>query len=815
MSSTTAPFKTMFVIKRNKQQQEVSFDKVLTRIQNLCQYPTPLQIDPAEISQRVIGSIRSGIETRKLDEHCCEIAANLITIHPDYGILASRIAVSNHHKNTLPVFSSVVEALYNKTNNKEHCPAVNKLFYEFVMTNRDYLDKYINYDRDYHMNYFGFTTLQSKYLLKDGDGNVVEKPQDMWMRVSVAIHMNRKDICDKECLALISESYDNMSMGYFTHATPTLFNMGTNYEQGISCILLGSEDSIDGIFKTISDCAKLSKGSAGIGVHFSMIRSEGSTVSTTNGISSGICPFLRVFNNTARAVDQGGKRKGSIAIYLEPWHPDIMSFLQLKRPHGDEHSRARDLFYAMWICDIFMERVRDDGVWSLFDPHKFPTLTDLYGEEFSKYYCELEENKLYNKQLKAREVWSEILTTQTETGMPYISYKDAVNKKTNHQNIGTIKSSNLCNEINLYSDNKQYANCILASLCLPMFVEYNEDKTPFVNYYNLHKVAGIVCRNLDKIIDINRYSVPESQLSNELHRPLGIGVQGLADLYIKMGVSFDSPEARKLNKLIFETIYHGALTMSHSLAVLHGPYKSFVGSPFSKGILQFDMWNLKSEELPGMWDWNTLKNNIKLHGTRNSTLTALMPTASTSQIQGNNECFEPYTSNIYSRKTLSGDFIVINEYLMRELIQLGVWNEDVMNEIILNNGSVQSLDIPQKLKNMYKTVWEISAKVLIDQSADRAPFIDQTQSLNIYMTNTSMSKLSSMHFYGWAKGLKTGMYYLRSTAATSATKFGLDYAAQVKQKPIQTESGEVGGSYITYAKKKYECTDDVCTSCAC
>lgn len=771
MSSSTTKQNKMYVIKRNGKEEKISFDKVLARIQNMC---GGLDINPASITQRVIASIRTGIETRKIDEHTCDIAADLTTTHPDYGILATRICVSNHHKNTPTCFSETVEHLFHKMVDGKSAPAVNEHFYNFVMYHKNRLNKMIDYDRDYRINFFGFSTLLSKYLLKNGKGRVIEKPQDMWMRVSIAIYQNREDYTDDTVMDKIIASYDNMSLGYFTHASPTLFNMGTNYEQGISCVLLGSEDSIEGIFKSVADCAQLSKGSAGIGMHFTMVRSQGSMVKSTNGISSGICPYLRVFNNTARAVDQGGKRKGSIAVYLEPWHPDIMAFLQLKRPHGDEHTRARDLFYALWVCDLFMERVRDDGIWSLFDPHDFPELTDLYGEEFTRRYLELESTKKFKSQLKARSVWNEILTTQTETGMPYMSYKDAVNRKSNHQHLGTIKSSNLCNEINLYSDNKQYANCILASLCLSNFVVQNKDSLPYIDYMKLHQVAGIVCRNLDSIIDINMYSVPESKLSNELHRPLGIGVQGLADMYIKMRVPFDSEDAHAINKLVFETIYHGALEMSHQLAVEKGAYKSFKGSPFSKGILQFDMWGVDEKELAFM-DWGELREKIKRDGTRNSTLTALMPTASTSQIQGNNECFEPYTSNIYSRKTLSGDFIVINEHLIRDLIAQGKWDENVMNSIVMSNGSVADLDIDDNLKKLYKTVWEISAKVLIDQSRDRSPFIDQTQSLNIYMTNTSTSKLSSMHFYGWNKGLKTGMYYLRSMATTSAKKFGLNY----------------------------------------
>jgi ribonucleoside-diphosphate reductase alpha chain len=795
---------SMYVIKRTGKREEILFDKVLKRIKTQCKEPHTLDIDPTWITQQVIRTIRSGIKTKEIDEHTCEMAADLLTTHPDYGILATRIAVSNHHKNTHTQFSKTVDTLYNQSQ-----PAVNQCFHTFVTHHCKYLDSLVDYTRDYNFDFFGFTTLLSKYLLKGVDGMVVETPQDMWLRVSIAIYMNRDDVTDEICLGSIKESYDYLSLGYFTHASPTLFNMGTNYEQGISCVLIGSEDSIEGIFKTVSDCAKLSKGSTGIGLHFSMIRSEGSTVSTTNGMSSGICPFLRVFNNTARAVDQGGKRKGSIAIYLEPWHPDIMSFLQLKRPHGDEHNRARDLFYAMWICDIFMERVRDDGIWSLFDPHKCPQLTELYGEEFSIHYKKLEEDKKFDQQLKARDVWNEILTTQTETGMPYMSYKDAVNRKTNHSHIGTIKSSNLCNEINLYSDNKQYANCTLASLCLPKFVDTDEKGVKYVNYNKLHKVTGTVCRNLDGIIDINKYCVPESKLSNDLHRPLGIGVQGLADLYIMLGLPFYSPEADKVNQKIFETIYHGALTMSQQLAVDKSPHPSFEGSPFSKGILQFDMWGVDRKDLSGMWDWDELTRNIVKYGVRNSTLTALMPTASTSQIQGNNECFEPYTSNIYSRKTLSGDFIVINEHLMRDLIKMNKWDESVMNEIILHDGSVQTLDIPQHMKDLYKTVWEMSAKVLIDQSASRAPFIDQTQSLNIYMANTSIAKLSSMHFYGWKKGLKTGMYYLRSKATTSAKKFGLGKTNDEKpsHEPEPSTMKEI-------AKKKFVCTEDVCTSCS-
>ena len=796
-------FSEMNVIKRNGDEELVSFDKILKRVRYLSSTPTVLSVDPHMITQKVISSIKDKMTTTEIDNHTCECCANKITDHPDYGILATRIAVSNHHKNTPDCFSGIVESLYRKKRNGKHSPAVNKNFYKFVNIHKKFLNDTMKPERDNRLNFFGLSTLLSKYLLKDENEKTIETPQSMWLRVSIAIHMNRSDLQSTDCLSIIKETYDNMSLGYFTHATPTLFNMGTNYEQGISCVLLGSEDSIGGIFKTVSDCAKLCKGSAGIGLHFTMIRGSGSHVSTTNGKSSGICPFIQVLNNTARAVDQGGKRKGSIAIYLEPWHPDIMDFLKLKRPTGDEHSRARDLFYALWVCDIFMRRVQEDGKWSLFDPHMYPELIDLYGDDFDKRYEELEQKGLYCKQIGARQVWQEILITQTETGMPYMSYKDAVNRKSNHQNIGTIKSSNLCNEINLYSDHQQYANCILSSICLPRFVEQSGDgSSPKINYEAIKNVAGIVTRNLDTIIDINKYSVKESKLSNMLHRPLGIGVQGLADMFILMGIPFDSPEASEINKKVFETIYYGALLKSHQLAKEKGAYKTFEGSPFSKGILQYHMWGLEEKDLSGMWDFKTLIENIKKDGVRNSTLTALMPTASTSQIQGNNECFEPYTSNIYKRKTLSGEFIVINEHLIRTLLGMNLWNEDIMNQLILNDGSVQELMIPDNIKKLYKTSWEMSAKVLLTQSAERAPFVDQTQSLNIFMSNTSTKSLSSMHFYGWKLGLKTGMYYLRSKTASSAKKFGLDVSNFSKTTNVKEK-----------AKTKFVCTDEICTSC--
>ena len=811
----------MNVIKRNGELEPVSFDKIIRRIRYFASNPTKLTVDSISVAQKVIGSIKDNMSTTEIDNHTCEVAANNITDHPDYGILATRISVSNHQKNTIDCFTGIIEKLYRKKRNGKHCPSVNKNFYKFVNIHKGFLNEMMKPERDNRLNFFGLSTLLSKYLLKDDNGVVVETPQSMWARVAIAIHMNRTDIKDVECLKRIKETYDNMSLGYFTHASPTLFNLGTNYEQGISCVLLGSEDSIGGIFKTVSDCAQLCKGSAGIGLHFSMIRASGSHVSTTNGRSSGICPFIKVLNNTARAVDQGGKRNGSIAIYLEPWHPDIMEFLKLKRPTGDEHSRARDLFYALWVCDIFMKRVEEDGKWSLFEPDVYPELVDLYGDEFEKRYIELENSGSYCKQLNARTVWNEILITQTETGMPYMSYKDAVNRKSNHQNIGTIKSSNLCNEINLYSDNKQYANCILSSICLPRFVEMggSDGETPTINYEKIKDIAGVVTRNLDNIIDINKYSVKESKLSNMLHRPLGIGVQGLADMYLLMRVPFDSDEAKEINKKVFETIYYGALLKSHQLAKEKGAYKSFKGSPFSKGILQYHMWGLTEKDLSGMWDFKSLIVDIKRDGVRNSTLTALMPTASTSQIQGNNECFEPYTSNIYKRKTLSGEFIVINEHLIRDLIKLGIWNENTMNELIISDGSVQGIDgVTDEIKSLYKTSWEMSAKVLLTHSAERGPFVDQTQSLNVFMTNTSTKALTSMHFYGWKLGLKTGMYYLRSKTASSAKKFGLNTSNFSKTPttdppPPPHEKKAVKESVKEKAKRTIVCTEDVCISC--
>ena len=793
-------FNQMNVIKRNGEFEPVSFDKILKRVQWLSENPTKLKVDCYKITKDVISSIRDKMTTYEIDNHTCDVCANNIMENPDYGILATRICVSNHHKNTEDCFSDIVEKLYRDKINDKHNPVVCRMFYKFVKIHKKFLNDMIKPERDNRLNYFGLSTLLGKYLLKDSKGNVVETPQSMWVRVSIAIHMNRRNINDTDCLTLIQETYENMSLGYFTHASPTLFNMGTNYEQGISCVLLGSKDSIDGIFKTIGDCAQLCKGSAGIGLHFSMIRGNGSHVSTTNGKSGGICPFIQVLNNTARAVDQGGKRKGSIAIYIEPWHPDIMDFLKLKRPTGDENSRARDLFYALWVCDIFMKRVESDGVWSLFEPNIYPELTDLYGDEFDNRYVELESKGLFCKQLKARQVWNEILITQTETGMPYMSYKDSVNKKSNHKNIGTIKSSNLCNEINLYSDDKQYANCILSSICLPRFVEDGK-----INYKKIADIAGVVTRNLDNIIDINKYSVKESRLSNMLHRPLGIGVQGLADLFILMGVPFDSDPAREINKKIFETIYYGALKKSHQLAKEKGAYKSFDGSPFSKGILQYHMWGLTEDDLSGMWDFKSLIIDIMKDGVRNSTLTALMPTASTSQIQGNNECFEPYTSNIYKRKTLSGEFIVINEHLIRDLDKRGLWNEKMMNMLIMSDGSVQGMDLPPTIKELYKTSWEMSAKVLLTHSAERAPFVDQTQSLNVFMSDINTKSLSSMHFYGWKLGLKTGMYYLRSKSTTSAKKFGLSTYNFSKTNPEQSVKEK--------AKNMFVCTEEVCTSC--
>ena len=754
----------MYVVKRDGRKEAVKFDKITARIKKLCYGLNPL-VAPEKVAMKVIEGLFDGVTTSELDNLAAEVAATNTITHPDYALLASRIAVSNLHKNTKKSFSDTVTDLYEyvdpKTNEK--APLISDEVYKIVKKNSDVLDSTIIYDRDFRYDFFGFKTLERSYLLKL-KGQVAERPQQMIMRVAVGIH--------KDDLDAAIETYNYMSEGWFTHATPTLFNSGTPKPQMSSCFLLATkEDSIPGIYDTLKQCAQISQSAGGIGLSIHDIRATGSYIKGTNGTSNGIVPMLRVFNDTARYVDQGGgKRKGSFAIYIEPWHADIFDFLDLRKNHGKEEQRARDLFYALWTPDLFMQRVEENGDWTLMCPHECPGLSDTHGKKFEKLYKKYESEGKGRKTIKAQELWFKILESQIETGTPYMLYKDAANEKSNQKNLGTIKSSNLCTEIIEYTSPDEVAVCNLASIALPKFVINGK-----FDFEKLFKVTYRVTRNLDKVIDANYYPVPEARNSNMRHRPIGIGVQGLADAFILMRQAFESEEARQLNKDIFETIYYAALTASKDLAIEKGPYESYKGSPVSEGILQFDMWNVKPSD---RWEWDLLREEIQKNGVRNSLLLAPMPTASTAQILGNNECFEPYTSNIYTRRVLSGEFIIVNKHLLRDLVKLGIWDDRLKNKLMASNGSIQNIDeIPDNIKNLYKTAWEISQKVLLDMAADRGAFIDQSQSLNIFMENANFAKLTSMHFYGWKAGLKTGMYYLRTKSATDAIKFTLDKEA--------------------------------------
>ena len=759
----------MYVIKRDGNRESVKFDKVTARIQKLCYGLDPTHVTPINVAMKVIEGIYEGVTTSELDNLAAETAASLTTKHPDYALLASRIAVSNLHKNTNKSFSKTMEALYNYIDPKtgKKAPLIADDVHEIIQKNAQELDSTIIYDRDMGYDYFGFKTLERSYLLKI-NGKVAERPQHMIMRVAVGIH--------KDDIASAIETYNLMSERWFTHATPTLFNAGTPKPQMSSCFLLTvKEDSIDGIYDTLKSCAKISQSAGGIGLSIHNIRATGSYIRGTNGTSNGIIPMLRVFNDTARYVDQGGgKRKGSFAIYLEPWHADIYEFLDLRKNTGKEEARARDLFTAMWTPDLFMKRVEENSTWSLFCPNEAPGLSDCWGAEFEALYTKYEQEGRARKTIQARELWTAIIDSQIETGNPYMLYKDACNSKSNQQNLGTIKSSNLCTEIMEYTSPDEIAVCNLASIALPRFVEDGK-----FDHQKLFDITYVITKNLNKIIDRNYYPVAEARNSNMRHRPIGIGVQGLADAFILMRFPFDSPEAVQLNKEIHETIYYAAMTASKDLAKVDGPYESYKGSPVSKGIFQFDMWNVTPSK---RWEWDVLKEEVKTHGVRNSLLLAPMPTASTSQILGNNECFEPYTSNIYSRRVLSGEFVIVNKHLLKDLVKLGIWNDSLKNKIIIANGSVQNIaEIPDNVKALYKTVWEISQKVIINMAADRGAYICQSQSLNLFVQDANFAKLSSMHFYGWKAGLKTGMYYLRTKAAADAIKFTVDTAA--KEKP--------------------------------
>lgn len=773
----------MFVQKRDGTCEKVSFDKVLRRIENLS---SDLRINTTEIAQKICSRIYDGVTTSELDELTAQMCSSNIADHPDYGVLAYRITISNHHKKTSPSFSEVIETLYQHK-------LVNERLYMMVCKHKEKFNSYINYERDYCFDYFGFKTMEKAYLTRV-DGKVIERPQHMFMRVSIGIH--------DDDLREILETYDGLSQKCFIHATPTLFNYGTNRPQGSSCFLMHmNDDSISGIYDSLKEAAIISKYAGGIGIHIHNVRGKNSYIRGTNGYSDGIVPMLRVFNATAKYVNQSGKRNGSIAVYIEPWHSDIERFIEMKKNHGNEEDRARDLFYGLWIPDLFMERVRNDEMWSLMCPDKSKGLSDVYGEEFKELYEKYEANGTYIKQVKAQHLWKMILDSQIETGTPYMLYKDSVNQKSNQQNVGIIKSSNLCTEITEYTSPDEIAVCNLASMCLPTYV--NAETRTF-DFKELHKNVKMVTKNLNKIIDNNFYPLEKALHSNKKHRPIGIGVQGLADTFVLMRYPFDSDKAKQLNKKIFETIYHGALECSMEIArkrqkhfeemneaneEYSGAYCTYKGSPLSRGIYQFDMWGVKVTD--DLWDWTNLKNEIKQYGVRNSLLLAPMPTASTSQIMGFNECFEPFTSNLYKRKTLAGEFIVMNKYLLKELIDLNLWNQDLKEEIIINEGMIGTIEkIPHEIRDLYKTAWEIKQKHIIDMAADRGAFICQSQSMNLFMESPDQKKLTMMHFYAWQKGLKTGMYYLRTKPKANTQQFTINPRKSKSNTMIKKEEEE-------------------------
>ena len=787
----------MYVVKRDGRKEAVKFDKITARIVKMCYGLDPL-VSPEAVAMKVIEGIYDGVTTTILDNLAAEVAAAKTIDHPDYALLASRIAVSNLHKETKKTFSEVIDDMHHYIDPKtgQNASLIADDVYDIIVENRDLLDSSIIYDRDFRYDYFGFKTLTRSYLMKL-NGIIVERPQQMLMRVAVGIH--KKDVQSA------IKTYNLMSEGWFTHATPTLFNSGTPKPQMSSCFLLTmKDDSISGIYDTLKSCAQISQSAGGIGLAIHNIRATGSYIKGTNGTSNGIVPMLRVFNDTARYVDQGGgKRKGSFAMYIEPWHADVFDFLDLKKNHGKEESRARDLFYALWIPDLFMKRVKENGDWTLMCPHECPGLSDTHSAEFEKLYTDYEKAGKGRKTIKAQELWFKILESQIETGTPYMLYKDAANAKSNQQNLGTIKSSNLCTEIIEYTAPDEVAVCNLASLALPKYVTENGT----FDHDKLFEVTYQATLNLNRIIDENYYPVEEAKNSNMRHRPIGLGVQGLADAFILMGLPFESEEARALNREIFETIYYASMSASKDLSKELGPYETYAGSPVSKGIFQFDMWNVTPTD---RWEWNVLREEVIKYGVRNSLLLAPMPTASTAQILGNNECFEPYTSNIYSRRVLSGEFIIVNKHLLKDLVREGLWNKDVRQKIMTANGSIQNIsEIPQRLKDLYKTAWEISQKAIIDQAADRGAYICQSQSLNIFMENANFGKLTSMHFYGWEKGLKTGMYYLRTKAATDAIKFTVDKTV-VEEPAVSAKSLEEDAAAIACSLEN----PDSCEMCS-
>lgn len=791
----------MEVIKRNGKKESVKFDKITARIEKLCYGLDRRFVSAVDVAKKVIEGLYDGVSTTELDNLAAETSASLTAKHPDYALLASRIAVSNLHKNTTKSFSKTMAVLYECHDKRtgKYLPLIADDVWKIIHDNAELLDSTIIYDRDYGFDYFGFKTLEKSYLLKL-DNKIVERPQHMYMRVAIGIH--------KEDIESAIKTYHLMSERWFTHATPTLFNAGTPKPQMSSCFLLTmKDDSIEGIYDTLKQTAKISQSAGGIGLAIHNIRATGSYIGGTNGTSNGIIPMLKVFNDTARYVDQGGgKRKGAFAIYLEPWHADVFEFLELRKNHGKEEMRARDLFYALWIPDLFMKRVEADGEWSLFCPNEAPGLQDCWGEKFEELYTKYEAAGKAKKTIKAQELWFTILESQIETGTPYLLYKDAANGKSNQQNLGTIKSSNLCTEILEYTSPDEVAVCNLASLALPRFVidgKFDHDK--------LYEVTYEATKNLNKIIDNNFYPVEEARNSNMKHRPIGLGVQGLADVFILLRLPFERDEAKQLNKEIFETIYFAAMTASKDLAKISGAYETFKDSPVSKGVFQFDMWNVE----PSLrWDWYRLKDEVIKFGVRNSLLVAPMPTASTSQIFGNNECFEPYTSNIYVRRVLSGEFVVVNKHLLKDLVELNLWNDEMKSRIIQHNGSVQNIEeIPAEIKEIYKTVWEIKQRNIIDMAADRGAYICQSQSLNLFMDRPSMSKLTSMHFYGWRKGLKTGMYYLRSKAATQAVQFTVEKQGGKSVEPLIENSEKVIIENDIFAEGTTCSMDDGCVSC--
>ena len=786
----------MYVVKRDGRREQVQFDKITARVKKLC-YGLHQKVDPVSVAMRVIEGVYDGVTTSELDNLAAEVAATNAVNHPDYAQLASRIAVSNLHKTTHKSFTEVMRSLHTYTDPVTGAPAalIADDVMEIIEANAEALDSAIIYDRDFSYDYFGFKTLERSYLLKL-EGQVAERPQQMLMRVSVGIH--------KDDVESAIKTYNMMSEGWFTHATPTLFNAGTPKPQMSSCFLLTTqEDSISGIYDTLKQCAKISQNAGGIGLAIHDVRATGSYIRGTNGTSNGIVPMLRVFNDTARYVDQGGgKRKGSFAVYIEPWHADVFDFLDLKKNHGKEEQRARDLFYALWVPDLFMKRVEADGEWTLMCPNECPGLADTWGPEFEALYEKYEAEGKGRKTIKAQELWFKIVESQIETGVPYMLYKDAANGKSNQQNLGTIRSSNLCTEIIEYTAKDEVAVCNLASIALPKFV--NEDLS--FDHDKLFEVTYQVTKNLNRVIDRNFYPIVEARNSNMRHRPVGLGVQGLADAFIMMRYPFDSEEARQMNKDVFETIYYAACCASKDMAIEEGPYETFKGSPASEGKLQFDLWGVTPSD---RWEWDVLKEEIMDKGMRNSLLVAPMPTASTAQILGNNECFEPYTSNIYTRRTLSGEFIVVNNHLLRDLTKLGMWNETMKNQLIAANGSIQNIqEIPENLKALYRTAWEISQRAILDMAADRGAFICQSQSLNVFMENANAPKLTSMHFHAWRSGLKTGMYYLRTKAATDAIKFTVD--KKYKDQPVEAQEAapEAAPAAVTAPKDVTEMTHE-------